>query len=186
MPNGNRGIAGSLTIGTSTSLTLNGTSGDLYIAKDFANNGTFTPSSRAVFFNGSANSTISGSFNAGTGSTTNLFNYLIFDKSAGDLILGASCRVEASAGSQLQINNAGQLDLNGNTMTVSGAANFQVTGSGRVIKGSIGSVFSVSNTPNTITKLNFIITFIFNSDLYYYLPPTAYIIIINKSIKICS
>lgn len=73
-PNFNHGLAGNLNIDSNSTLNLNATSGDLYIAGNWTKAGTFNPNNRAVFFNGSANQTI-------TDDTT--FDYLTINNAAG-------------------------------------------------------------------------------------------------------
>lgn len=73
-PNFNHGLAGNLNIDSNSSLNLNGTAGDLYIAGNWSKTGTFNPNNRAVFFNGTAAQTITG---------TTIFDYLTLNNSAG-------------------------------------------------------------------------------------------------------
>jgi hypothetical protein len=142
----NRGIPGNMTIDSTCSLVLNGTSGDLYIGGNWNNSGTFTPNGRAVFFNGAANQTI-------TNASGETFNYLINNKSAGNLILANNVTVNASSGSPLQILNAGAIDLNGKTLTLSNnGGNIQVTGAARSITSSVaGGIVSITGT-KTVTS----------------------------------
>jgi len=137
----NRGIPGNMTIDSTCSLVLNGASGDLYIGGNWNNSGTFTPSGRAVFFNGAANQTI-------TNASGETFNYLINNKSAGNLILANNVTVNATAGSPLQLLNASAIDLNGQTLTLSNnGGNLQVTGGARSITSSVaGGILSITGT----------------------------------------
>lgn len=141
-----RGIPGNMTIDATCSLTLNGTSGDLYIGGNWNNAGTFTPNGRAVFFNGATNQTI-------TNTTGETFNYLINNKSAGNLILANNVTVNATAGSPLQILNAGVIDLNGQTLILANnGGNIQVTGGARSITSSVaGGILSITGT-KTVTS----------------------------------
>ncbi len=134
MPNANRGIAGNLNI-TSGTLALNVGSGDLYLTGDWTRTGTFTPNGRAVFFNGSATQTVTV-----TGSGTETFNYLVIDKSAGNLRPSASpatsLLINGSPGDALQILNTGGLDLNGQTVTMNGSGGILVSGGARQVTGT--------------------------------------------------
>ena len=79
-----RYINGNLSIGSGSSFTLgglSGTAGDFYLRGNWSNAGTFTPNSRAVFFNGATgDQSISK-----TGGE--IFDYLIIDKTAGKILL---------------------------------------------------------------------------------------------------
>ncbi|MDI1254963.1 MAG: T9SS sorting signal type C domain-containing protein [Flavobacterium sp.] len=88
LPTTDRGMAGSLTI-TSGTLSLNATSGDLYVAGNWNNSGTFTPNLRAVFFNGAGPKTITK-----TGGET--FDYLLINKSSGTMQLGSNVTITAN------------------------------------------------------------------------------------------
>jgi len=73
--NTGRALAKNLTIDTGCGLTLSSVSGgDVLLGGNWTRNGTFTPNSRAVFFNGTSAQSI-------TGSTT--FDYVIVNNSAG-------------------------------------------------------------------------------------------------------
>ena len=75
----------------SGSLTLSGSSGgDLYVAGNFTNNGTFTHNSRAVFFNG-ITQTIAGS-NLNSSGSTNSFAFVRINSGA-NVTLGAAVTV---------------------------------------------------------------------------------------------
>ncbi len=77
MPNTDRGLAGHLTM-TSGALTLNATSGNLFIAGNWSRSGgTFTPNGRKVLFNGSIAQAIGGS------SPTTFFDLEIANTSGG-------------------------------------------------------------------------------------------------------
>jgi len=138
MPSANRGMAGNMNI-SSGSLTLG--SGDLYLAGNWtrASGTTFTPNNKAVFFNGSANQTITRS---GTGTET--FAYLVVDKSGGSLIFSSSPVTSVSVngtsgGSTLQLLN-GDINLNSQELTLTGTGNILVSGGARQI-GGIGTVY---------------------------------------------
>jgi len=146
MPTTNRGIPGNITIDATCSLALNGTSGDLFIGGNWTNAGAFTANGRAVFFNGAANQTI-------TNTAGETFSYLINNKTAGNLILANNVTVNATAGSVLQILNAGAIDLNGRTLTLAnnGGA-LQVTGGARSITSSVaGGILSITGS-KTVTS----------------------------------
>jgi hypothetical protein len=69
MPTGARGLAGTLTINSGSTINLEGSIGsDLSIGGNLVNNGTFNTNNRAVIFNGTSAQTI-------TGATT--FDYLL-------------------------------------------------------------------------------------------------------------
>lgn len=146
MPTTNRGISGNITIDATCSLALNGTSGDLFIGGNWTNAGAFTANGRAVFFNGAANQTI-------TNTAGETFSYLINNKTAGNLILANNVTVNATAGSVLQILNAGAIDLNGRTLTLSNnGGDLQVTGGARSITSSIaGGILSITGS-KTVTS----------------------------------
>jgi autotransporter-associated beta strand protein len=77
MPNTDRGIAGQLTL-TSGALTLNATSGNLFVGGNWSRSGaTFTPNGRKVSFNGAVAQTIGGS------SPTTFFDLEIANTSGG-------------------------------------------------------------------------------------------------------
>jgi len=133
---GGRGVPGNITVNTGANMTLNATSGDLYIGGNLTNNGTsWTNNTRAVVFVGTGTSAIAATQN----SNTQFFDYLLINKSAGSVQLGASTNVtiNSTAGDVLQLLDAGTLDLNGRTLTLNNAGgNILVNGSGRTITSS--------------------------------------------------
>jgi len=160
--NGNTFQAANLTVGatggTTAPFTITGTTvatftGDVNLNANFAINGdikvggnwtkasssvTFSPNTKAVFFNGpTGDQTI-----AITGGGTESFAYLIVDKAtSGNVKLSSSpatnVSIASTAGSVLQINNNGGLDLNGQTFTLSGTGgNLLTSGGTRVISNS--------------------------------------------------
>jgi hypothetical protein len=152
MPNSNRGLAGNLLIQGTATFTLNATSGDIYVAGNFTNSSNFNNNGRAVFMNGSAAQTISGSFATGTG-TTNNFSYLVLNNSSGGVSLTSAAQVVATAGSPLQLLGAGNFNINNVTLTMPNAGgNIQVTGGTRVINFVTASSFlNITNT-KTVTS----------------------------------
>lgn len=73
-PSFDHGLAGNLNIDTGSTLNLNGSAGDLYLAGNWTKAGIFNPNNRAVFFKGSTVQSISGE---------TVFDYLTLDNSAG-------------------------------------------------------------------------------------------------------
>lgn len=155
LPNTSRTVLHDLTINGGT-LALNGTSGDLNVGGNWtrAAGATFTPNGRAVFFNGTGTQTV-----AVTGGGTETFNYLVVDKVIGNLTLSSSpatnVTVNATSGDALQIINAGGIDLNGQTLTMSGSGgNFLVGGATTGTRTVTGSgTFSVTGS-KTVTNNN--------------------------------
>lgn len=122
MPNGNRGMAGAFNVTSGSGITLNATAGDLGVAGNFTQNGTFTNSGRAVnFFGTSATTqTISGS-GLNTGSGTNCFAYFVISNTnAAGVTIGTNVTIDAAAGDVLQFLNTGQLKIGAFTLTVNG------------------------------------------------------------------
>lgn len=150
-PNFDHGLAGNLNIDTGSTLNLNGSAGDLYLAGNWTKAGIFNPNNRAVFFKGSTVQTLSGE---------TVFDYLTLDNPAGvtlsnkvvnnftvnlvngKLSLGASDLVLGSTG----------------TIVNAGAAKYVVTnGAGQLKRtvASAASLFPVGNaTYNPITFTN--------------------------------
>ncbi len=182
LPNGSSGstfqIAGNLTIDSGSTLemaggtpmtqaltvlgnvTINGTlrlssssGGEIKVASNWTRgaSGTFTPNNRSVFFTGSGTQTI-----AVTGGGTETFNYLIVNKSGGNLTLNSidptDVIVNATSGDALQLLNSGGIDLNGRTFTMSGSGgNLLTSGGSRTITGASGSIFSFTGN-KTVTS----------------------------------
>jgi hypothetical protein len=140
-PTSDRGIGGNFTI-SSGSATLNGTSGDLYVGGNFVQNGTFTANGRAVFFNGGAAQSISGS-----GAIA--FSYLILNNTSGGVTISNNASVTATTSDVLQLLGATNLNIaSGVTFTVSGnGGNIRVNGGTRVINfNAANSIMTISGT----------------------------------------
>lgn len=153
MPTGNRGIAGNLTIASGSTLILNGSNGDLYIAGNWNNGGTFNPNSRAVFFNGSTNQTING---------TTAFDYL-FINNANNVTLASSISINNNTNSRIDFIN-GKLILGANNLKLDGnayvaganASRYIVTnGAGRLIRtvGNTEKEFPIGFTATNYTPV---------------------------------
>ena len=137
LPSTSLGIQGNFTIGTGTTVTMNGTSGDLYVGGNWSNSGAFNPSGRAVFFTGSGTQTVTK-----TGGET--FNYLL-TTGGGTLQLINNITVNATSGDALSL--AGNIDLNGNTLIMSGSGgNLTVTGSARSINATGSGTLSITGS----------------------------------------
>ena len=159
MPNGNRGLAGNINI-ASGGLTLN-TGGDVYVGGNWTvgTSASQTNNSKAVFFNGSSgDQTITK-----TGGGNVFFDYLVVDKSAGNVVVEALTNIvnNSISGNVLQIINSGSLDLNGRSLTLNGnGGNILVTGGARNISGvansavNINGAKTVSGTGSLVLGLN--------------------------------
>ncbi|AWI24843.1 hypothetical protein HYN49_02460 [Flavobacterium pallidum] len=134
---GGRGVPGNITISTSGSsvLTLNSTSGDLYLGGNLTQNGGsggLINNNRAVFFVLSNSQVISAS------SSPVYFDYFIINKPSGSVQLsGTDMTINTTSGSGVQIINAGTLDLNGRSLTLNNSGGgFYVSGGARSITSS--------------------------------------------------
>ena len=150
MPTANRGLAGDINI-TAGTLALNATSGDLYVAGNWTRDAasTFTPNSRAVFFNGSTTQNLTV-----TGGGTATFNYLLVQGSGTlKLATGTNLVVNASSGLNLSSSNAtSTIDLNGQTVTLSGGGNLSLNTGTRLITSSVpGGIFKITTATTTVT-----------------------------------
>jgi len=149
MPNANRGLAGNLNIESGSTLSQHATSGDLYIAGNWTNSGTYTPNNRAVFFNGASAQTL-------TGATT--FDWLFLNNTNG-LTLNNSVVVNSTV-----TLTSGKITLQTNDLTagsVSGGStdNYIVTsytsGQLKQVVGASNVIFPVGNSSyNPITLSN--------------------------------
>ncbi|SFI09405.1 beta strand repeat-containing protein [Halpernia frigidisoli] len=134
LPNSDRSLAGNLIIDSGSTLNLNGTSGDLYIAGNWTNNKTFNANNRAVFFNGSVNQTISGATTfdyltlnnlAGVTLLNSIINNKTLDFINGKLTLGANNLTIGSAGTTVNTTSAKYIVTNstGQLKRIVGASN---------------------------------------------------------------
>ncbi len=148
LPTSNRGLAGNITIGSGSTLTLNATSGDLYVAGNWSNSGTLTPNNKAVFFNGTVAQTL-------TGAT--IFDWLLLNNANG-LTLNNNVTVNNT----LTLTN-GKITLGTNNLTINGisgegTSTYVVTNSTGQLKRIVGAsaiAFPVGNsTYNPITFNN--------------------------------
>jgi hypothetical protein len=122
---GSVSIAGTLTMNSDVTV-----GGDWTVAAAGVQNNN----SKAVFFNGTGTQTIA---KTAGGSVT--FSYLVQNKASGDIVISSSPATDviipSTAGAVFQMNNAGQFDLNGRTLTLSGTGgNIQVNTTARTIK----------------------------------------------------
>jgi len=129
-----RALAGTLTIGTGSTLTLGASvGGDLTIGGNFSNSGTFNANSRLTTFGGTTAQTL-------TGATT--FDYLKLNNSTGLTLnnsIVVTTNLDLTSGKlTLGTNN---LTLNsGASITNASATNYIVTsGTGRVVKAAVGN-----------------------------------------------
>lgn len=153
---GARGVPGNINIVTSGSsvLTLNNTSGDLYLGGNLTqNNGAagLINNSRAVFFVGSsATQTISAS------TSPVYFDYFIIDKPSGKVQLsGTDVTINTTTGSVFQILNAGSLDLNARALTFNNAGGSLYTnGTGRTISSTLANATVNINADKSVAYFN--------------------------------
>jgi hypothetical protein len=140
---------------TNGTLTLSATLGnDLTIGGNWtrASTGTFVPNTRAVFFNGGSTQTITV-----TGGGTQAFDYLgINNTSVGGVVLSSSpatnVSIASTSGNVLQLLNSGPLDLNGQTLTLSGSGgNILVSGGVRNITATTAGTLAISGTKTVTT-----------------------------------
>lgn len=177
-PNGDasaRSMCGVLTIGAGSSFYMDyGTpdpTGALTIGKDIVINGNlslsdaaggdikvggnwsraasgsaFTPKSRAVYFNAaSGNQTISR-----TGGE--IFDYLVVEKTSGNLVLNDNVSTNASSGNVLQLLG-GNIDLNGKSFSMNNAGgNILASGAVRTIVGTNSAANFYINGYKTVTS----------------------------------
>ena len=158
MNNGGNQMTQPLSIGQNINingtLTLSAASGgDIKVGGNWtrAAAGVFTPNSRAVFFNGTTTQTLTI-----TGGGTETFNYLLVDKPSGNLTLSSSpatdAIVNATAGDVLQLLNAGGIDLNSRTLTLSNSGgNILASGGVKTITGTGGGTVSITGA-KTVTN----------------------------------
>src|SRR5579885_947238 len=148
-------VLGDLSLGGTLALS-SATGGDFRLGGNWtrAAAGTFTPNSRAVFFDGAGAQTV-----AVTGGGTQAFDFLVVDKSAGSLSPSSaagnvtSLSVNATSGNVLQLVNAGGIDLNGQTRTLSGdGGNLLVSGGARTVSSSSGTGTFAFNGAKTVTS----------------------------------
>jgi hypothetical protein len=134
-----RAARGNVLIAASSGLTLSsGSGGDLYVGGNFTNSGTFTHSSRAVFFNGTGTQTLAGTLN-GSG-TTNFFPYLFVTNTAGNVTCGVNINVGTSGQSSF-------------TVPTSGGLYIQTAGTFTLVSGALGTVNGTfRNSGGTITN----------------------------------
>ncbi|MCC6251402.1 MAG: hypothetical protein IT238_02940, partial [Bacteroidia bacterium] len=134
-----RFASGNVTISASSGLTLSSASGgDLKLGGNFTNNGTFTHNTRAVFLDGTAAQSLSGTLN-GSG-TTNFFPYLFI----GNTSAAVSCGVSI---------NVGTSSISSFTVPASGGVYQQTAGTFTLVSGALGTVNGIfRNSGATITN----------------------------------
>jgi len=142
-------VQGKLTNKSGGTITLSDVSGgDVELEGDFDNNGTFNSNNRAIFFIGSGTQELD--------AANDQFGFLVFNNTGGGVkLVNSDVTVEGSTGDPLQFKNSGGLDLNGQTVTLSGdGGNILVDGGARSITSSSGrGTFEISGT-KTITSAN--------------------------------
>jgi hypothetical protein len=142
MPTTARGLAGNLSvIGTATLAMQSTAGGDIYVGGNWtrAAGTTFTPNGRAVFFDGSAAQIL-------TVSGGEIFNYL-FTTGSGYLQTVSAVTVNSASGLSLNSSNTTyNIDLDGQTMTLSGGGSINLNSRTGVVIGSsvAGGSFAIS------------------------------------------
>lgn len=132
MPGGARSVAGNITIGTGSTLNLNGSFGaDLNVGGNWTNSGTLNANSRAVTFRGNNQSI--------TGATTFAFLTHNSSGSAGSNVL--------TINDNITVNN--QLNLNNGLVTLASGVNVSIANNGTIAATS--GNFNSATTNGTIT-----------------------------------
>lgn len=136
-------IGGNLSINATGTLTLStNIGGDVTVGGNWsrATGGTFNPNSRAVFFNGTGNQTVSGPAGG------NVFPFLLLNKTAGSVVL--SNDVTVSGVLTFMSSNVGNINANGFTLIVSSTSTTAIdrAGSGYVIGNLQRGIASGTNT----------------------------------------
>ncbi len=134
---GNVSIASGATLKMSTQV-----GGDIYLAGNWSNLGTFTPSSRLITFNGAAAQTL-------TGATT--FDYLTLNNSLGLTLQSTTSSIVVN---QPLLLTSGKLTLGANNLTAAGSitsspTNYVVTNGTGQLKRTVGAgavTFPVGNS----------------------------------------
>ncbi len=149
-------VSGNLSIASGATLAMSGTAGgDISIAGNWSNSGTFNCSGRQVVFSGSAAQTLSG---------TNTYDFLKLNNSAGVTLQGSS---PVTINTNLDLT-AGKLTLGANNLTLlqaatatnASATSYVVTNStGALVKNSVGNNatsfpvgLATSYTPLSVTN----------------------------------
>jgi hypothetical protein len=174
--NVSRALAGTLTINSGATLAMNTMTASLIVAGNVINNGTlslssasggdiyvagnwtkgvaatFNPNSRAVFMNGAGTQVVSV-----TGGGTETFNYLITQGSGTTQLSSSPATdviVSRNGGLNLGSSNAtSNIDLNGQTLTLSGGGNLTVNSGNRSITSSIaGGTLKVTSSTVSVTN----------------------------------
>ncbi len=165
LPPADRGLAGNLTMDAFTTLQQNGTTGnDLFLVGNLINNGTFTGNGRAIFFQGAAAKTISGT---GTSNFSFLFvnggtityqkniqinGGLTIDASTGFLSEASNARVLSIQGGNF-INN-GTFTANDGLVNFSGAGNRELQGSSTTTFNQVNIATGVDFVANTAANIS--------------------------------
>lgn len=156
-------ISGTLTVNgdvnVNGTLTLSSSGGGDLVAKKnvtFNSGSAFNNSGRAVFFSGTTNQTLTNTANVALA-------YLVADNSGGNIILGTNLTLAGTAGDVLQILNNNIIDLNGNSLILSGNGGNILVGnaagsSARTIGGTSGTV-SISGTKTVVSNNSKTLTF---------------------------
>ncbi|MFY8003710.1 MAG: hypothetical protein ACOVNR_02665, partial [Chitinophagaceae bacterium] len=145
-------VGGNITIGSdagTSTLTLSTTSGgDIKVGGNWTRtaNGTFTHSTRAVFFTGSGTNIINS-----TGGAT--FDYLVSEKTGGSIQLASNLTATASGtGNALALVSAASFDLNGNTLNLTNATASNIQVSNGVVNFIGTGTINISGAAKTITS----------------------------------
>ena len=166
-------MKGNLSIASGTTLALSTASGgDLKMEGNFAltTGGTFTPNTRAVFFTGGSQQTISRS-SAGTIG----FDYIINSNTSGGIKLSTGTNININApsgGNGLTLSStATPIDLNGNIMTLTASQSINTTGANTITSTSgTGQVWVAVSTTCTVSGTG---TLVFSSAVNVVLKGTS-------------
>ena len=149
----------SVALNVTGNVIINGTmnlGGDVTVKGNWtvAATGVQNNSGKAVTFNVAAgNQTI-----AKTGGGTVFFDYLIIDKTAGNVVLSSTpatdVTINPTLGDVLQLNNSGALDLNGRTLTLNNDnGSIAVNGTNRFITSTLANASIIINGNKFVTGI---------------------------------
>ncbi|MGB8647832.1 MAG: hypothetical protein WCF84_21540 [Anaerolineae bacterium] len=148
---GSPGVSNPLTVGGNVAMSGNlslgdAAGGDLKVGGNWTHTaGTLNDHTRAVWFNGSGTQTLSA-----TGGET--LSYVIVNKSANNLQLLSNLTVSGATSDVLQLLSGPGIDVNGQTLTLSGAGgNIKLNAGTRTITGAAGSTVLLSGA-KTVTN----------------------------------